>query len=270
MLEISRIPYPGETSKETGIVQLALNVQGYKLIPDNIFGRKTLEAVKDYQTKMGLILTGVPDKNTLAALGINLKTDLPIEESPVVAPSKITRLLLAQTIVGIIQKDVTAKLRETHGKNRSPRIDSFNQRTGVPMGSPYCASGAWCAVDDACKHLGLTNPIPPTASSQAFRRPSFVPAKYIRSEGSLGKMGDFGVLQVPGDSSHGHLTVLRYNQPFAPNFPTIEYNTNIAGSRDGDGCYTMFRSTKDLSPVNSGKLFICFTDIPQWVLDSQV
>lgn len=29
---------------------------------------------------------------------------------------------------------------ETHGSNRSPLIDAMNRLTGVPMGSPYCAS----------------------------------------------------------------------------------------------------------------------------------
>lgn len=34
---------------------------------------------------------------------------------------------------------------ESHGNNRSPLIDGMNRLTGVPLGSPYCASfNAWC------------------------------------------------------------------------------------------------------------------------------
>lgn len=188
--------------------------------------------------------------------------------TPTPNPSKITRQKVADSIVAKIQADVDAKLRETHGKNRSPRIDSFNKRVGVYLGAPYCASGGWCAIDDACKELGLKNPVPKTASSQDFRRTSFVPAKYIRKEGELGKKGDVGVLQVNGDSSHGHHTTLNKDQVAgSKTFYASEYNTGPDGGRDGDGAYNRTRNTIDKSSENAGKLFICFTDIPQWIID---
>ena len=79
----------------------------------------------------------------------------------------MTRQDVADLIVKLIQRDVDDKIREDKGKNRSLRIDGFNARVGVPMGSPYCASGAWSAIDDACRALGLKNPVQPTASSQS-------------------------------------------------------------------------------------------------------
>lgn len=190
---------------------------------------------------------------------------------PDVSPNPVgtlTRQVIADKIVSIIQRDVDAELRETGGKNRSPRIDSFNKRVGVAMGSPYCASGGWCAIDDACKALGIKNPVKPTAESQDFRRSSFVPAKFLRPEGSLGKKGDVGVLQVSGDSGHGHHTTLREDQSSQPYFKTVEYNTDGSGTRDGDGAYAMTRSTVDKSSTNSGKIFVCFADIPGWILEA--
>jgi len=262
MKEISRIPAPDEKSQEVGVIQSALVDHGYVLNIDFDYGPKTRNAVSDYQHTIGLPGSGIVGEKTVAALGIKLLTnDLPIGTSP-------KRALIATTIIEIIQLDVKAKLRETNGYNRSPRIDSFNKRSGAALGSSYCASGGWCAIDDACKKLGLRNPVHPTASSQAFRKSSFVPAKYIRPEGALGRIGDVGVLQVFGDKDHGHYTTLRANQAVHPSFATVEYNTDGSGSRDGDGCYAMIRSTKDGSSVNSGKLFICFTDIPQWILDA--
>jgi len=180
---------------------------------------------------------------------------------------KIDREVIARKIVAIIQADIDANLRETHGKNRSPRIDSFNKRAHAYPGDPYCASGGWCAIDDACKELGLKNPVAPTASSQAFRKTSFVPAKYIRPEGSKGKIGDVGVLQQVSDPGKGHYVTLREDQVSQPLFKTVEYNTDGSGSRDGDGAYAMTRSTVDRSAENSGKIFVCFTDIPQWIAD---
>lgn len=183
---------------------------------------------------------------------------------------QILREDVANKILEIIQKDVDAPLRETEGKNRSGRIDEFNNRTGAVLGSPYCASGGWCAIDDACKALGLKNPVPPTASSQAFRKINFVPLKYIREAMALAKKGDVGVLQSPKDHTHGHYVTVSEDQTkeLFPRFKTLEYNTDAAtGSRDGDGAYAMTRSIMSRSKENSGKLFICFADIPQWIVD---
>lgn len=197
----------------------------------------------------------------------------PVKPSQPKVPSKLTRALVADKIVEIINRDIAAKLRETHGKNRSPRIDSFNKRAGVPMGSPYCASAGTCAIADAVAELSevlgvkLKNPVRITAASQDLRRTSFVPAKYIRKEGSLGKKGDVGVLQTISDSSRGHYVTLSKDQESQPTFDTVEYNTDSGGSRDGDGAYARVRSTVDGSRANAGKLFICFTDVPQWVVD---
>lgn len=177
----------------------------------------------------------------------------------------MTRQDIADTIIELVKKDVEENLRETDGKNRSPRIDSFNERVGVPLGSPYCASAIWCAIDDACKLLNLKNPIPPTGWSQAFRRKSFVPEKYIKARSSLGNKGDVGVMQVTTDPQRGHLVLVAEDQKNTPKYDTYEYNTDGSGSRDGDGAYKMTRST---TGVSGKKIFICFTDVPQWILDA--
>lgn len=179
----------------------------------------------------------------------------------------MSRESLVKEILSIIQKDVDAPLRETEGKNRSARIDSFNQRTGAPLGSPYCASGGWCAIDDACKALGLNNPVRPTASSQAFRDINIVPLKYMRE--AWGMAGDAAIFQSLGNPKQGHYAVVSEDQEKGSNlFKTLEYNTDgSAGSRDGDGAYARIRSTINGSKENNGKLFVCFVDIPGWILD---
>lgn len=182
-------------------------------------------------------------------------------------PPALSRESIADSIIQIVQEDVTNKLRETGGKNRGRRIDEFNRRAKSYMGAPYCASGLWTAIDDTCKRMGLKNPAAPTASSQAFRKTSYVPAKYIRAEGSLGKKGDIAVLQNANETTHGHVAAVSEDQKKQPKFKTVEYNTDGSGTRDGDGAYAMTRSTKDLSKENAGKKFICFTDVAQWVLD---
>lgn len=254
MTSIVNIPQPGDTSLDVGIMQAALNAKGYNLKEDNYFGPVTRAAVSLFQKSVGLVGTGVPGEKTIAALGL---------------ARAITRDVIASEICNVIWIDINSKLREIPGKkNRSPRIDSFNRRALSYMGAPYCASGGWCAIDDACSKLGLVNPVPPTASSQAFRKASFVPAKYIRADGELGKKGDVAVLQSVGNPGQGHYTTLGADQKEQHlTFPTLEYNTDGSGSRDGDGAYAMTRSIVDRSKANSGKIFVCFTDIPQWILD---
>ena len=58
----------GSQGSGTTSVQQALNRSGYNLEEDGIFGQKTLEAVKDYQSKNGLTVDGIVGKNTWASL----------------------------------------------------------------------------------------------------------------------------------------------------------------------------------------------------------
>ncbi len=54
--------------KEVKWLQWQLNRHGYKLLEDGIFGPKTLEAVKDFQKKQGLVVDGIVGNKTKAAL----------------------------------------------------------------------------------------------------------------------------------------------------------------------------------------------------------
>jgi hypothetical protein len=62
------------------------------------------------------------------------------------------------------QRDVKAKVRETGGNNRSPRIDALNRFVGNPLASPYCAAGvSWCF------HAAGSLDFPFSGSSQVIR-----------------------------------------------------------------------------------------------------
>lgn len=281
-MKVKSIPKPGDTGEDVKTLQTALKAAGFGPGPvDGVFGSKTKQACSRFQLYHGLRGSGTPGPDTMALLKIEVSpvtTPKPVEPPPKVEPakpevkapveSKLSRQLVADKIAAIIQKDVDDKLRETEGKNRSPRIDEFNKRLGAKLGAPYCASGIWCAIDDACKELGLKNPMKKTASSQAFRKDRYVPKQYMRASGELGQKGDVGVLQNVDDENHGHLTFVREDMEAKPFFKTSEYNTDaIKFDRDGDGAYNLERSIQSRSSKNAGKLFICFTDISQWVVD---
>lgn len=58
----------GSTGADVKKLQTALNGEGYKLTVDGIFGAATTSAVKDFQTRKGLIVDGVVGEKTWAAL----------------------------------------------------------------------------------------------------------------------------------------------------------------------------------------------------------
>lgn len=60
----------GSTGEQVKELQTALNAQGYNLIVDGIFGAKTSTAVKDFQTRKGLVVNGVCEEKTWAALKV--------------------------------------------------------------------------------------------------------------------------------------------------------------------------------------------------------
>ena len=58
----------GSTGEDVKKLQTLLNAQGYKLTVDGIFGAATTTAVKDFQTRKGLIVDGVVGAKTWEAL----------------------------------------------------------------------------------------------------------------------------------------------------------------------------------------------------------
>jgi len=62
---------PMMSSHEIKAVQEALNHNGYKLATDGIMGKHTIAALKGFQKKNDLKVTGRPDTETLAKLKIS-------------------------------------------------------------------------------------------------------------------------------------------------------------------------------------------------------
>lgn len=134
-------------------------------------------------------------------------------------------------------------LRETKGQNRSPEIDAFNLACGVPLGSPYCASGiSFCFR--RCQKLNLIR-FPYTASSQAMRKEFERRGKFTWLAESLmqwkGAIGGW----TNADGVHGHVFFvterLTDRHGDVVGIRTIEFNTDLAGDREGQGCYKLTR-----------------------------
>jgi len=143
------------------------------------------------------------------------------------------------TALDFALKDIAAPVRETGGNNRSPRIDAINRFVGNPIGAPYCAAGvSWCL------HAAGAEGFPFSGGSQFIRgwfeergRLSWDVDDLLKWRGAL-----FGWSNGDG---HGHIGFVAKRFQEAGHVLTIgtaEYNTDKAGSRDGEGAYALTRS----------------------------
>lgn len=153
--------------------------------------------------------------------------------------------------------------RETNGKNRSPMIDAINKALGVPMGSPYCIGGILIrCVKPACQILKLNVPTGMiTAGTQHFW--SHAPLKYKIPHGQKLRKGDLGLMQDKGNKSQGHAYLIRQDQLDPLLQLTVEYNTDGAGGRDGDGVYEKTRSENG----DAAKIYLGGVDVVSWILE---
>lgn len=67
-LQITRTLKKGCKGEDVKWLQANLNLKGYFLEMDGVFGEKTLRAVMDFQKKNGLVVDGLVGKNTIKAL----------------------------------------------------------------------------------------------------------------------------------------------------------------------------------------------------------
>lgn len=143
------------------------------------------------------------------------------------------------TALDFALEDVARPLRETGGSNRSPRIDAINRFVGNPIGAPYCAAGvSWCF------HAAGCGDFPFSGGSQFIRdwferrnRLSWSADDLLKWRGAL-----FGWSNGDG---HGHIGFVAKRFQEGGRVLTIgtaEYNTDSAGSREGEGAYALTRS----------------------------
>lgn len=138
--------------------------------------------------------------------------------------------------------------QETNGKNRSPLIDKMNALTGVPMGSPYCASfNAWC-YSQAKVPAGW----PRSAWSPDWvRNPT-----WKEGSGATPKPGDAFGIWFASQGRVAHTGLIREWQDNGVVI-TIEANTSPVAAigsvsdRDGDGVWSKRRLRSQIYSVRN-------------------
>jgi hypothetical protein len=127
------------------------------------------------------------------------------------------------------------------------------------MGQPYCIGWVVYRINGLCEAKGLKNPLPKTMSTQEFWRRT--PEAYKKHKGIKAAKADVGIQQQYANPTKGHAYVLTDNEGTFQ--PTVEANTNIQGSRDGDGIYENQREQSG----DQSKKYLGAVDVAQWVCD---
>lgn len=137
---------------------------------------------------------------------------------------------------------------ETQGANRSPIIDKMNRLTGVPLGSPYCASfNAWCYSEaqapgkwpkSAWSPDWVKNPTWTAAKGGKIPKPAdtfgiWFPSKgRVAHTGMIESWGEVSAITVEGNTS-----------------PSVEFGS--AKDRDGDGIWRKRRFKAEIYAVRN-------------------
>ena len=127
--------------------------------------------------------------------------------------------------------------KEKNGHNRG-ECEKYLRPLGLPPGSPYCVAGIrWC-FQEACKELNIPNPIYKTGGVRKLF--SNTPSWQRSMRALVGPA--IGGHKSSKNPNLGHVAIVLpwdVERPAAAN--TLEFNTNKAGSRDGDGVWLRTR-----------------------------
>jgi hypothetical protein len=149
-------------------------------------------------------------------------------------------------------------VRELTGNNDHPMITKAMKLCGLPGNKGY----AWCAASQAEIHdyAGLTAPrsarVVDWFNQNVVWKQSFGPVPPFNTVGMVGAMyyRDLG--------RYGHIVLIVGQDK--NNYYTVEGNTNLAGSREGEGFYRKIRSKESISALAdycvNGKFFIQMYD----------
>jgi peptidoglycan hydrolase-like protein with peptidoglycan-binding domain len=233
----------GASGLKVRLLQGWLTLQGFGVVVDDDFRAATEQAVKGFQQRRGLPVTGEVDRPTWNALVRPMLAALtPLKPAP---PSRL--------FVAYARQHVRQSPREAGGDNRGPWVRLYTQgREGDDF--PWCAGFATFVLRQACNTAGLLE-MPVTQTLRCDEMATSAGTHFVQGGTSaaiarLRPGGFFLVRAAPGGHhKYSHCGIVA--APSAETMATIEGNTNDNGSSDG---FEVLARTRDYT----GKDFIVF------------
>lgn len=188
-----------------------------------IFGPKTTEAVKNFQTGHFLEPDGKVGPETIKAL---FPASIAAPDKYHIQPWQSSANVLRLRALDILTAQVGVRERYPNG---GPAIEIILASVGLGPGYSWCMAAMFWAVDQAAHELGVKNPMMRTGG--VLRQ---------FNEGSCPHVtdvipGDIFIMKV-GDQGAGHTGMIRQVRAGGI-LDTVEGNTNDDGSANGDGFY---------------------------------
>lgn len=219
----------GMKSKNVTFVQEWLSLNGTATGIDSDFGSGTEAAVKKFQQKAKLPVTGIVDQATFAALTAPAQAAL----QPIKAGTKT----LGNLVVAYAQQHLKQHPRESGGQNKGPWVRLYMKgKQGKEF--LWCAGFVSFILRQAADTLGAQPPVKYTFGCDelaGFGKAAglFVPEKDVTAGTTPGNTlppgSIFLVRKKPGDWIHTGIVTAFHDD----HFETIEGNTNDGGSNEG-------------------------------------
>lgn len=225
-LTIDRPLTKGAKGKGVRAVQEWLGLQGIHTAIDSAFGPATTAAVRQFQSRQRLRVTGDVDQTTFARLVAPMAAVL----EPI-APASGAKL--GDVVVAYAQQHLAQHPREIGGQNRGPWVRLYmDGNEGAEW--PWCAGFATFVLKQACESLGCPMPVRSTVScdllaSSAQEKGCFARGAVTRDRTRLTPGSLFLNARTAGDWVHTGIVVSLDREVFH----TIEGNTNDSGDREG-------------------------------------
>lgn len=159
-----------------------------------------------------------------------------------------SRTEMTNVFIGMIEGDVKTRIgayeviRESHGKNRSPAIDSLIKAQGGSLGEPYCQYGMQEVLDELCRYYGVVRKavrLPEGGSTQSVFEGT--PKEFKRTEPAPMRW----ITWRNGTSWTGHVGMI-ISAMVKKTFRTFEFNTSVridgGVERDGQGASYLERT----------------------------
>jgi hypothetical protein len=234
---MSELTFPGPvgrgaTGRPARQVQEWLCLHQLRVVVDGEFGKATEAAVREFQARMGLPVSGGVDQLTFEALVAPMRAALATIQ-PVPGD-------LSQVLVAYARQHLAQSPREVGGQNRGPWVRLYMK--GKEGGdAPWCAGFVSSLLQQACTVLGRAAPLPWTASCDMLAGHAKKGKRFVKeaeaAKSQLQPGAFFLNRKKPGDWDHTGM-VIEFG---ADSFRTIEGNTNDAGHREGYEVCTRIR-----------------------------
>lgn len=236
-LKLTKPIRKGDKKGQVKLVQEWLYLRDERVAIDGDFGPATESAVRDFQAKSDLPVTGIVDETTFDSL------ILPINKA--LAPIPPDGKSLGELVVAYAKQHLIQHPREVGGQNKGPWVRLY-------MSGNEGEQWAWCAgftcfcLKQACASMEQTLPFKTTFSCDSLAAFAKEKGLFVSSE-KIGPGSFFLVRRTGTDWTHTGIVVEINNETIK----TIEGNTNDEGSREG---YEVCGRTRGLNKMDFVKI----------------